>query len=71
MTVISSVHHHSPGSPKFWLGGLHVRFYINARLQTPFPPFARATPLSEQQQMLFPQLLEPWNRLAVPFSGGP
>ena len=34
----------------------------------PLPNPCEKTPLSEQCEVLFPQLVEPWN-LAVPFSG--
>ena len=34
----------------------------------PPAPFARKKPVSEQRELWFPQLLEPWN-FAVPFSG--
>ena len=54
---------------KWFAGGGH----FVAALPTP-PPHPtltwRAPPLSEQRQVLFPQLLEPWS-LAVPISGGP
>ena len=35
-----------------------------------YTPLARATPLSEQREVLFLQPLELWN-LVVPFSGAP
>ena len=36
-------------------------------MATPPPPFARATPLSEQQEAFFLQLLELWNRALLFF----
>ena len=38
--------------------------------RTPPPPLARTTPLSNQHEVLLPQLWDPWN-LVVPFSGCP